>query len=103
MLDQETVQLNRQLALNALELNQGAYKQIQGNLTNGQGGRCALGLMAEGVHMPPDVVGADKVYHYVENALGMTPAEVAVIYRKNDNEHLSFRAIAKWLRERWGM
>lgn len=102
MLDNETVALNRQLAISALELNQGAYHQIKGSLADEHNGRCALGLMAEGVHIPPNAE-MSLVYERLAEKLGVTSHFISTVYRKNDNDSLSFKAIAKWLRDVWAI
>lgn len=92
----ETTNYWRKLVIWALEHNPRGYKKINGQLTNGMNGRCALGLISEELHIDPSTA---DMYHKFFTLTGSPSVWVTGPNDRGD----SFKMIAERLRNRWNI
>lgn len=97
-LSDEELQANREFAVAALEQNQWGFVQVTGHLAEGENRRCADGLLCDAFHIDPH---GSVAYENLEYLIGAEWPNK--IYHKNDTAKMSFREIAKWLRQQWGL
>jgi hypothetical protein len=96
-----TVEENRAAAIYALRYNPKGFTQCQLVMNNGEGGRCALGVMADALGI--DVQDSysnlgDDPYDELEELLNIDSMK---IYRLNDTSHMTFAEIADELENNW--
>ena len=96
------VAANRAKFLKHLRTNPDNRYRIDCSLTNGGGGRCALGLGLEGLGINLGNGFEDEVYQAGADALGfdIDDAEFALVWRLSDKE-LSFERVADKLEQKW--
>jgi hypothetical protein len=97
-LEKEEIELNRRIAVKALRVNDEEHKQIRLSLTDGGNGYCALGHIAEALHVSPKIVQS-KVYDYVSSKLD---SDIHSIFDANDAGK-TFQQIGDELAIRWGI
>jgi len=96
----EEIRTYRMIALAALETNPGGFTFIRRNLKDNQGGRCAIGLIGEALHVSPDFNYDTTVYYTVASLLD-TPSQT--IWYQNDQIHATYAQVAAALRRMWGL
>lgn len=94
---------NRQKVINYLRTNPEGFEQINGDLTDFQNGRCALGMAAEALEIslrnyPHKDDDGNYPYVTIEEKLA---ADSMDVWRLNDRDNLSFSAIADILESWW--
>lgn len=102
-----TIAARRQLALYHLRINPEKRTQIRGGLTDGECGRCAIGLICDafGVkfrsEIPSESHSSYSPYWEIERLLGMSALELDWIWKMNDSGRKTFAEIADTLDRYW--